>query len=200
MRRMNRHDILALWQQRGHGAYEGEGVTQLQHGWQCGRLAQRAGATPALQLAAWLHDLGHLMTGLEGSPTVQGIDDRHETLAARALNRVFGPVVAEPVALHVQAKRYLVAVQPGYGHSLSPDSMRSLALQGGPMAVDEGIAFRAGPYAQDALRLRVWDDLAKDAGLHPAGEAEALAELAALMALVRPLESASRGSQVDSVP
>lgn len=200
MRRMNRHDILALWQERGHGAYEGEGVTQLQHGWQCGRLALRAGATPALQLAAWLHDLGHLMTGLAGSPTMQGIDDRHETLAARALNQVFGPAVGEPVALHVLAKRYLVAIQPEYRDSLSPDSMRSLALQGGPMAVDDCIAFRARPYAHDALRLRVWDDRAKDTALHPASEVEALAELAALMDQVHPLESTSRRFQVDSIP
>jgi len=197
---MNRHDILALWQQRGHSAYEGEGVTQLQHGWQCGRLAQRAGAAPALQLAAWLHDLGHLMTGLHGSPTLQGIDDTHETLAARALNRVFGPAVAEPLALHVLAKRYLVTVQPAYRDSLSPDSVRSLALQGGPMAVDDCVAFRTRPHAGDALRLRVWDDLAKDAGLHPASEAEALAELAALMERVRPLESTPGRSQVDSAP
>jgi phosphonate degradation associated HDIG domain protein len=181
---LNRQDILQLWDTRGHLAYDGEGITQLQHGWQCARLCRQAGAPVALQLAAWLHDLGHLMTGLSGSPTTRGIDDGHEHLGARALARVFGTAVAEPVALHVQAKRCLVATRPGYRDDLSPDSVRSLALQGGPMTADEATAFRARRHARDALRLRVWDDMAKNSALQPASTAQALEELAALMRLV----------------
>lgn len=174
-------DILALYRLRGVLAYEGEGVTQLQHGWQCGRLARLADATPALQLAAWLHDLGHLMTGWEGSPTVRGLDDAHESLAARVLTPLFGPAVGEPVALHVAAKRCLVGSQPGYRETLSPDSVRSLALQGGPMSTSECEAFLARPHAREALRLRVWDDRAKEPGLQPPGGEGALEELATLM-------------------
>jgi predicted HD phosphohydrolase len=79
----------------------------------------------------------------------------------------FGPAVAEPVALHVQAKRCLVGMQRGYRNSLSADSIRSLALQGGPMAPMEVDAFLLLPRAKDALRLRAWDDRAKDNALHP---------------------------------
>lgn len=125
-------DIAALYCSRGHIAYEGEGITQLQHGWQCAQLAQQAGAAASLQLAAWLHDLGHLMTDLEGSPTTVGINDGHEQQGAAALAAILGNAVAQPVALHVQAKRYLVGTQPRYRKSLSPDSVRSLALQRGP--------------------------------------------------------------------
>jgi phosphonate degradation associated HDIG domain protein len=177
-------DIAHLLAGRGHLAYEGEGVTQLQHAWQCGRLARQAGATAALQLAAWLHDLGHLMTDLEGSPTLRGIDDAHEARAAHVLAPVFGAAVAEPVALHVQAKRCLVTLRPGYFERLSPDSVRSLALQGGPMGQQEVEALLASPHGRDALRLRVWDDTAKDPALRFDSVAQAIGELRDLMAQV----------------
>ena len=178
---MDLDDIVALYVDRGHIAYAGEGITQLQHAWQCGRLARQAGADPALQLAAWLHDLGHLMTDLDGSPTTRGIDDAHEHRAARALMQTFGPTVAEPVALHVLAKRCLVATHSGYREQLSPDSVRSLALQGGPMKEEEVAAFLDLPSARDALRLRAWDDAAKDAALHFESATQVLAELRTLM-------------------
>ena len=108
------------------------------------------------------------------------------SLAAQALSGLFGAAVAEPVALHVRAKRYLVAVQPTYARALSPDSVRSLALQGGPMTPAECDAFMALPHAQDALRLRVWDDSAKASHLHPESPARALAEPSAAMQAVRP--------------
>jgi phosphonate degradation associated HDIG domain protein len=178
-------DIIDLYRERGMLAYEGEGVTQLAHGWQCARLARRGRATPALVLAAWLHDLGHLVNGMDGTPTQRGIDDRHEALAERLLRPLFGPNVAAPVALHVQAKRFLVATQPRYAESLSSDSRRSLALQGGPMDADGCNAFVARPYASEALRLRVWDEQAKVAALAPESIPEALEDLGLLMARVR---------------
>jgi len=170
--------ILTVYARQGGLAYEGEGITQWQHAWQCGHLAAQAQATPALQLAAWLHDLGHLLTGLDDTPTLRGHDDRHEALAAQALAPVFGPAVAEPVALHVQAKRYLVATRPAYRERLSADSVRSLALQGGPMDAAACRAFEALPHAEDALRLRAWDDQGKKPDRHPdAFAAQALADL-----------------------
>lgn len=178
-------DILQLYTRHGGLAYAGEDVSQWAHGWQCARLAQRAGASPALQLAAWLHDIGHLLTGLPGSPTVDGIDDQHERLGAHALAPLFGPDVAQPVALHVQAKRFLVTTQPDYRLALSPDSVRSLALQGGPMRAHEAAAFSALPHARDALRLRVWDDLGKDPQGLPDSPAESMRDLHRLMQRVR---------------
>lgn len=181
MRTLTPAQILSLFRQHGDLAYADEGVTQAQHGWQCAQLALRAGATPALQLAAWLHDLGHLMTGLTGSPTTQGINDRHEAIAADALAPLFGPDVAEPVALHVLAKRHLVTTRPSYLASLSPDSVRSLALQGGPMQHEEARAFSAHPRAWDALRLRAWDDVGKDPHWQARSDEEALQALSTLM-------------------
>ena len=187
--RMNTHALLSLYRDRGALAYDGEGVTQLQHGWQCAALARRAQAPVELQLAAWLHDLGHLLTGLPGSPTLQGIDDGHEHTGARVLESVFGPRVSEPVALHVEAKRALVSSQPGYFARLSADSTRSLALQGGPLDEAQLQAFLLRPHARDAMRLRVWDDEAKAPELRPASCADALGELEQLMAQVLALRT-----------
>lgn len=184
-------DVIQRYAQQGHTRYAGEDVTQLQHGWQCARLASRAHASAELQLAAWLHDLGHLLTGWEGSPTLEGRDDRHEALGAAALEPLFGPAVARPVALHVQAKRYLVAARPNYARTLSPDSVRSLALQGGPMTVQEQQDFLADPFADDAVRLRVWDDTGKLGEWQPASTEEALTQLQALMQRVRAAREAA---------
>lgn len=181
---MDAADILDLYARRGDLAYAGEGISQWQHAWQCGQLARDAGAAPALQLAAWLHDLGHLMTGLDGTPTLQGHDDHHEALAAKVLTPLFGPAVAAPVALHVEAKRYLVAARPGYRERLSPDSVRSLALQGGPMAAEACAAFLRQPFSADAVRLRAWDEAGKRPDVMP--PADAAEALAALMAQVSP--------------
>jgi phosphonate degradation associated HDIG domain protein len=177
----NPQAILELFARKGAIAYEGEGISQIEHAWQCGQLARAAGASETLQLASWLHDLGHLLTELSGSPTVQGIDDRHEHTAARLLDAIWGPDVAEPVRLHVAAKRYLVATHPEYRERLSPDSVRSLALQGGPMLLEECVVFQANRYALDAQQLRSWDDAGKRPDWFASDTQHALDELRALM-------------------
>jgi phosphonate degradation associated HDIG domain protein len=186
---MQIQDIPTLYRWHGKLANEGEGITKLQHAWQCAQLARRAGATVALQLAAWLHDVGHLMTGLQGTPTARGINDGHETLAARALEPLLGPEVAQPIALHVDAKRYLVHTQPEYALRLSPDSVRSLALQGGQMTAAEAHVFIQKPFVRDALRLRTWDDLGKDPDWQPGSTDEALTWLHQLLGQVSSLHA-----------
>jgi predicted HD phosphohydrolase len=77
--------------------------------------------------------------------------------------------VTEPVRLHVAAKRYLCAAEPGYLGLLSAESVRTLALQRGPRSLDEAAAFEALPHARDAVALRRWDDEAKDPAVTPPG-------------------------------
>ena len=176
--------LLALYEQGGDLVYSGESVTQLMHAWQCGRLAEKSGASPALQLASWLHDVGHLWVNLEGTPTLVGHDDAHESMGAQVLLPVFGPAVSEPVRLHVQAKRFLVSTRETYARKLSPDSVRSLHLQGGLMGLQERSAFEAEPYFVDAVKLRVWDDLGKNSGWFEEQRQVALDHLMQLMRTV----------------
>jgi phosphonate degradation associated HDIG domain protein len=154
--------IALQFMRHGHQPYEGlrrEDVNALEHALQCAHLAELAGASTALVGAALLHDLGHFEIEVG-----EHVDDRHEDRAAAWLLPVFGDEVADPVRLHVAAKRYLVAVDAHYAECLSPASVHSLALQGGAMNRPEIAAFEALPHAQDALQLRRWDEAAKMSG------------------------------------
>ncbi|WP_250500962.1 phosphonate degradation HD-domain oxygenase [Caballeronia sp. GAWG1-5s-s] len=156
-------DIRHLFDAHGSMAYSGEPVTQLQHALQTAWLAEEAGASRELIVAALLHDLGHLLNLQGETPTERGIDDLHQYYALPFLRPVFSDAVLEPIRLHVDAKRCLCAMDPEYHARLSADSVRSLQLQGGVFDKDEARAFVQLPYARDAMTLRRWDDAAKDA-------------------------------------
>ena len=103
--------------------------------------------------------LGHMLADPE-----KDVDDVHQYLALPFLRGVFPDSVLEPMKLHVDAKRYLCTTEPEYWNTLSRASKHSLELQGGPLIEKEVRDFRARPYAQDAIQLRIWDDLAKVPG------------------------------------
>ena len=157
--------ILHLFELHGESEYGGEEVTQLEHALQAATLAEAAGSSPSLITAALLHNIGHLMHSLPNDSPDSGIDDLHETSGHRFLQQYLPDSVTEPVRLHVAAKRYLCAVDPSYAAQLSPPSVTSLQLQGGPMSADEIRDFEDNHWSQDAVRLRKWDDQAKIAGL-----------------------------------
>ncbi|MFC1440650.1 phosphonate degradation HD-domain oxygenase [Streptacidiphilus sp. N1-10] len=155
-------ELSELFEGQGSAEYFGEDVTQAEHMLQTGALAEAAGAEPALVAASLLHDLGHFHGEATGHDLMAGTDNRHSHTGADRLARWFGPDVTEPVRLHVAAKRYLCAVEPDYAATLSPASVHTLAVQGGPMTPAEAAAFAAHRYGADAVRLRRWDDAAKD--------------------------------------
>ena len=157
--------VFRLFAERGSGLYFGEAVTETEHALQSAHLAETANAPPTLVAAALLHDVGHLLHGLGEDAAERGIDGRHEDVGAAWLSKHFGPAVADPVRLHVAAKRFLCAVNPGYLDGLSPASRRSLELQGGPFSSEEQAAFRTEPHWEAAVALRRWDDAAKVPGL-----------------------------------
>ncbi|HXQ48021.1 MAG TPA: HD domain-containing protein [Caulobacteraceae bacterium] len=153
-------EIFALYQERGHERY-GERVTQLDHALQCAALAKAEGAPDALVAAALLHDYGHLIDDRGHLAEREGMDGAHEVIGADALSAWFGPAITQPIALHVAAKRFLCAAEPSYFTDLSPASQLSLRLQGGPLQPRESDAFRTLPFADEAVRLRRWDDWGK---------------------------------------
>jgi phosphonate degradation associated HDIG domain protein len=165
------NDIESLFQTRGHAQYSGEPVTQLQHALQSAALAEGEGADDELVTAALLHDLGHLVhepaDGVEDAvgdtPTLRGIDDLHQFIAIPFLRGLFPDRVLGAIQGHVDAKRYLCATRPGYLEALSADSKRSLQLQGGVFDAAQAKVFIGQPGAEEAVRLRLWDDLAKSA-------------------------------------
>ena len=173
-------EIVTLYERRGLASY-GEGVTMVEHALQAGWLARAAGASEALVVAALLHDIGHLLHDLPEDIAEDGIDTGHEMLASAWLSQHFPAAVSEPVRLHVDAKRYLCAVEPGYEAALSDASRLSLKLQGGAFGPDEARSFAARPHAEEAIQIRRWDDEAKIVGRASPGFANFRAAIAAAL-------------------
>lgn len=154
--------IFMLFDQHGSQTYLGESVSLTQHMLQSAQAAERESAGSVLIAAALLHDIGHLLHDHDEDCAQRGIDSQHEDLAGIWLETHFAANVTEPVRLHVSAKRYLCTVEPDYMNELSSASIHSLNLQGGPMSSEEVKDFESHTYFREAVRLRRWDDLAKD--------------------------------------
>ncbi|MFS0897904.1 HD family phosphohydrolase [Mycolicibacterium litorale] len=134
------------------GVWDEEDVDELDHALQAAAQAIGDGADDGLVLAAALHDIGH-------SPLLASEFDTHDRVARAWLTPRFGARVGWLAGAHVAAKRHLVATEPGYADGLSAVSVASLRAQGGA-AVDP--AMTGHPWWPDALRLRRYDDAAKD--------------------------------------
>jgi len=175
--------LIDLYRQAAHRVHTGERITHLAHAWQCGRLAEKSGASLSLQLASWLHDVGHLhVQSLKPSSDWHPID--HASLGAQMLKPLFGRAVSEPVRLHVVAKRYLVTTRENYARKLSADALQSLARQGGHLSEEECAGFEQDEFFADAIKLRVWDDLGKKEGWFEVAPHDALDDLRALIVSV----------------
>ncbi len=161
-------EIFALFDRHGAGAYFGEPVTVVEHCLQAAHFARAEGAGEALIAAALLHDVGHLLEDVPADLADWHTDAHHEDVGSIWLAQRFGPEVTDPVRLHVAAKRFLCATAPSYFGKLSPASVVTLGLQGGAMSETEAHSFRGEPFFRDAVRLRLWDDRGKVAGLETA--------------------------------
>lgn len=153
-------EVFQTFRLHGHRHY-GENVTETMHALQCATFAMENGEASVVIAACLLHDYGHLVHDLGEDIANKGIDAHHETLGANQLSRWFKEDLVEPVRLHVAAKRYLCLKNPKYLEGLSEASRRSLFLQGGPMSEQEGLLFEANPHYQNAVRLRLYDDMGK---------------------------------------
>lgn len=158
--------IVNLFEAHGGSLYFGEEVTEKEHALQCAHLAEEAGAEPEVVVGALLHDIGHLLHGLGEDIAEHGIDGKHEDVGATWAAQYFPSAVVDCIRLHVDAKRYLTAVEPGYLEGLSPASRQSLDLQGGPFSPEEVAQFEGNePNFKVAVQVRRWDDEAKIVGL-----------------------------------
>ena len=157
--------ILDTFRRNGDALYDGgEVVTQSQHALQAAHFAEREGRSDTLIAASLLHDYGHVMDESEDSADRES-DGRHELVGSRFLEQHFAPAVTEPGKLHVAAKRYLCATEDTYFGKLSPVSVKSLELQGGPFTESQAKAFEKNRHCEDAVQVRRYDERAKDPDL-----------------------------------
>lgn len=155
-------DVFGLYEQHGAADYIGEPVSQIEHMSQAAQLAMAEGFDDEVVLAAFFHDIGHLCG--QGGDNMDGYGVvSHERLGADYLRRAgFSERMAKLVEYHVQAKRYLTFSQPDYYARLSEASRRTLAYQGGVMSADEAQSFEQDPLCAVSLRMRHWDEQAKE--------------------------------------
>lgn len=158
-------EIIELYEQHGNEDYDGEPVSQSAHMIQCAMLAINEGVDTELILGAFMHDIGHLLKHKTFSAEMGGfgvVD--HEGIGASFLkDKGLSERICAVVAEHVAAKRYLVATDDTYLGKLSEASLETLKWQGGPMLPEEANAFSNHPYFNDIIRVRLWDEKAKNA-------------------------------------
>jgi len=161
---MNIHEtakeIIDLYSLKGGKNYAGEDISQLEHACQAAQLAINNGSDEEVILAAFLHDIGHLIEvdGMSGYGAVN-----HENVGAEFLRRRgFSEKIVTLVSSHVAAKRYLCYKYSNYFMELSLPSKKTLELQGGPMTKNEAEGFEQVPLFKFIIKLRAWDEAAKE--------------------------------------
>lgn len=160
-------EIFGLYEKHGSQDYIGEPVSQIEHMSQAAALAEQEGYDDEVILAAFFHDLGHLCAAGQETMSMNGLGNvNHEQLGAKFLReRGFSHRVAKLVESHVIAKRYLTYKYPEYYEKLSPASKGTLEFQGGVMSAEEARAFEAEPDKDLIIRMRYWDDEAKQTNI-----------------------------------
>lgn len=164
-------EIMLLYEKFGDEDYDGEPVSQTAHMIQCAMEAMARGEDQELVLGAFLHDIGHLLKHVNITEEMGGYGVvNHEGIGADYLKQKgFSKRICAMVENHVNAKRYLVAVDENYKSKLSEASLQTLQWQGGPMHQSEIILFEQHPFFDDIIKVRSWDEMAKqpDAVLLP---------------------------------
>lgn len=166
---LNRDNIVAflgdIFARRGGEEYLGEPVTMAQHMLQGATIAEQNGLPEEIIVGALLHDIGHF-TSEFGTYHPDDTEDRHHEDAGEAvLAPFFPPVITDCVKYHVAAKRYLCATKPEYFARLSPASVHTLELQGGPMSAEEVSEFEANPNLKEIVQVRYLDEAGKRADM-----------------------------------
>jgi phosphonate degradation associated HDIG domain protein len=156
-------EILDLYNRHGSEDYIGEPVSQIEHMSQCAELAMKQGYEDEVVLAAFFHDIGHM---LEHEVEVKhmdgyGVADHEKIGAEYLLSKGFSQRVAALVSSHVDAKRYLTYQYPNYYAALSDASKKTLEFQGGKMTEEEAVTFESQDDFDIYIQLRRWDEAGK---------------------------------------
>lgn len=160
-------EIIELFNKYGNEDYDGEPISQASHMIQCAMLAMGQGEID-LTIGAFLHDIGHLLRHEQNTESMGSFGVvNHEGIGAVYLReRGFAERICAIVANHVAAKRYLITTDEMYASKLSPASRETLKWQGGPMTAKEAKAFKNHSYFEDIIKVRLWDEKAKDKNVH----------------------------------
>lgn len=163
----NIDSVFALYEKYGSKGYIGEEISQLEHATQAAMLAEEDGQPLLVILAAFFHDIGHLL--IYDNPELEKMGDygvaKHENLGGDyLLEKGFDEDLCNLVRNHILTKRYLVTVNNDYYNSLSEASKKTFEYQGGLLTDEEVASFKSSSHYYYALNLKIreYDDAAKD--------------------------------------
>jgi phosphonate degradation associated HDIG domain protein len=157
------NEIFDLYAKHGAEEYAGEKVSQLEHMCQAAQFAMQEGYDDEVVLAAFMHDVGHLLPIDDEKDSMDGYGMMdHEKVGAEYLRKLgFAERMCKLIASHVNAKRYLTYKYPEYYNQLSGASKKTLEYQGGRMEEAEAKQFEADPLFDLYIKMRRWDEAAK---------------------------------------
>ncbi len=144
--------------------YIGEKVTMSEHMIQTAMLAEKNSCSTNLICSSLLHDYGHFILENPDDLVVKNKDGKHEDVGYEFLKKYFVKDVIGPIKYHVKAKKYL-AKDETYYKLLSEASKISLELQGGVMSNVEAKKFESNKFFENSIKLRKFDEIAKESGL-----------------------------------
>lgn len=160
----NLHIIKEIYKRHGDARY-GEKMSLISHSLQAALFAEKATDNEAIIVAAFLHDIGHLLQEYDDKEVLEMGDFGkvdHEIIGAKFLEHLgFGEEICVPIANHVRSKKYLCFVDKNYLDLLSPASLQTLYYQGGPMDSESARTFENEQYFEESIALRRLDDQAK---------------------------------------
>jgi predicted HD phosphohydrolase len=174
--------ISELFECVGREIFATPGMSQTDHALHCATRAENAGESSDLIVAALLHDVGHMLMAesrmdaiplvelpVMGGESNQDFGGREIVAAKRAARKLTlatlqgwlpDNAVAAVRLLH-PAKHYLCAVEDDYWDALTPATQAELLADGGRYDAALVARFRQYPCHAAAVRLRRYDDLAK---------------------------------------
>ncbi len=157
------NEVFALYEKHEKNDHAIEPVLNIEHVSQAAALAEEEGFEDEVILAAFFHNIGYLFTMDEKTKSKFDPDNiDQERLGADFLReRGFSERVASLVESNVIAQRYLSYKYPEFYNHLSEADKLTLELHGGRMTPKEAAKFELNPDADVFLRLRYWDDKAK---------------------------------------
>lgn len=100
-----------------------------------------------------LHTVGDLLIYSDYSCGTGAVRSRSQEIAARWLATMFPHAVSEPVRLLPDARRWLFVTDKDFRNTLSDESVREMAIEGGPMIESERQAFEEQEYFKPAIAL-----------------------------------------------
>jgi predicted HD phosphohydrolase len=157
-------DIMLMFDQYGAENYIGENISQKEHMLQAAMEAEKEGFSEDVIVAAFLHDIGHMIGERDKLPSMDGWGtcDHDEVARSYLESKGFPKKVSALVKNHVQAKRYLCWKDKDYFARLSEASKETLKRQGGVMSDEEAKAFEDSGILNESIKMRTWDEAAKE--------------------------------------